>query len=46
MGVAQNTSERNHVIDHARNIAYVDSVVSYVRLRGEMPMNMQKTASN
>ena len=37
MGVAQNEYELNKVIDHARNIPGVENVVSYVRMRGEMP---------
>jgi hypothetical protein len=32
MGVAQNDTERQRVIDHARDIAYVREVVSRVRL--------------
>lgn len=35
MGVAQNDAERQRVIDHARDIAYVREVVSYVRLVGD-----------
>jgi len=37
MGVAQNESELNRTIDHARRTKGVSNVVSYVRLRGEMP---------
>jgi len=32
MGVAQTPGELNRVVEHARNIAYVERVVSYVRL--------------
>lgn len=35
MGVAQNDAERQRVIDHARDIAYVHEVVSRVRLAGD-----------
>jgi len=35
MGVAQNDTERQRVIDHARDIAYVDDVVSRVRLASD-----------
>ena len=41
MGVAQDDMERQRVIDHARNLAYVNNVVSYVRLRGETPAGLQ-----
>ncbi len=41
MGVAQDDKERQRVIDHARNLAYVNNVVSYVRLRGETPDGLQ-----
>lgn len=37
MGVAQDDTERQRVIDHARDTGYVREVVSYVRLRGETP---------
>lgn len=37
MGVAQNEYELNKTIEHARNIPGVENVVSYVRMRGEMP---------
>lgn len=35
MGVAQDAAERQRVIDHARDIAYVRAVVSRVRLVGD-----------
>jgi osmotically-inducible protein OsmY len=35
MGVAQNQGELNAVIDHARHVAGVRKVVSYVRLKDE-----------
>jgi osmotically-inducible protein OsmY len=41
MGVAQNESELNRVIDIARNMSYVQQVVSYVRLRGENPPGLR-----
>ncbi len=34
MGVAQNQAELDRVIGHAKNIAYVRRVVSYVRIKG------------
>ncbi|WP_455373645.1 BON domain-containing protein [Limibacillus halophilus] len=37
MGVAQSPVELNRVIEHARNIAYVERVVSYVRLNEGEP---------
>jgi len=37
MGVAQDRKELDRVLDHARNTKYVKNVVSYVRLRGELP---------
>lgn len=37
MGVAQDESELSRAIDHARRTKGVTNVVSYVRLRGEMP---------
>lgn len=33
MGIAQNAAELQRVIDHARDIAYVRRVVSYVRIK-------------
>ena len=42
MGIAQDDVERQQVIDHARNLAYVDNVVSYIRLRGEVPTGLQE----
>jgi len=33
MGIAQNAAELQRVIDHARDIAYVKRVVSYVRIK-------------
>ena len=41
MGVGQDQAEIDRVIDHARNTAYVTQVISYVRLRGETPPNLQ-----
>lgn len=46
MGVAQNEAELERVIDHARNLSYVNNVVSYVRLRGEMPPGLQDPTVN
>lgn len=37
MGIAQSPGELNRVIEHARNIAYVQQVVSYVRLNEGEP---------
>jgi osmotically-inducible protein OsmY len=37
MGVAESPKELNRVIEHARNIAYVERVVSYVRLNEGEP---------
>ncbi len=37
MGVAQNGTELDHVLNHARRLPRIENVVSYVRLRGEMP---------
>lgn len=37
MGIAQDQDEVDRVVDHARNTRYVENVVNYVRLRGEMP---------
>jgi osmotically-inducible protein OsmY len=41
MGVAQDQKELERVVDHARNLKYVKNVVSYVRLRGEVPAGVQ-----
>lgn len=41
MGVAQDDAELQRVIDHARNQRYVENVVSYVRLKGELPVELQ-----
>jgi osmotically-inducible protein OsmY len=35
MGVAQNQAELQRVIDHARDISYVRSVISFVRLKND-----------
>jgi osmotically-inducible protein OsmY len=35
MGIAQNSDELQRVQDHARNLAYVRKVVSYVRLKDD-----------
>lgn len=43
MGVAQDQIELERVIDHARNLSYVNNVVSYVRLRGDTPPSLQST---
>jgi len=37
MGIAQDKTELQRVIDHARDISYVRRVVSYVRIKGEPP---------
>jgi osmotically-inducible protein OsmY len=37
MGVAQSPIELDRVVEHARNIAYVERVVSYVRLNQPEP---------
>ncbi len=37
MGIAQNARELGRVKDHARNIAYVKRIVSYVRLKKNPP---------
>ena len=39
MGIAQNGSELQRVQDHARNLAYVRKVVSYVRLKDDPKRN-------
>ncbi len=36
MGVARDQEELDRVISHARSVAYVKEVVSYVRMRGEV----------
>ena len=41
MGIAQDQTELDRVIDHARNTKYVENVVNYVRLRGEEPVGVQ-----
>lgn len=46
MGIAQNEFEKGRVVDHARNMSHVDSVVSYVRLRGETPAGLQEPTKN
>ncbi len=46
MGIAQDRDELDRVLDHARNTRYVDNVVSYVRLRGEMPAGVQEPTSD
>ena len=33
MGVAQDEAELQRVVDHARNVAYVRRVVSYVQMK-------------
>lgn len=37
MGIAQDQKELDRVLDYARNTKYVKNVISYVRLRGEVP---------
>ncbi len=37
MGIAQNRQELERVKDHARNIAYVERIVSYVRIKKPTP---------
>ena len=39
MGIAQNSGELQRVQDHARNLAYVRKVVSYVRLKDDLTRN-------
>ncbi len=41
MGVAQDQKELDRVINHARTVGRVRNVVSYVRLRGEVPPALQ-----
>lgn len=43
MGVAQNGSELDRVLDHARHTGKVENVVSYVRMRGETPPALTNT---
>lgn len=45
MGVAQDQKELDRVISYARNTKYVKNVVSYVRMRGEQPLNAPQTGS-
>lgn len=42
MGIAQNRAELDRVINHARDIAYVRQVVSYVRLKNEPKTSAEK----
>lgn len=44
MGIGQDQAEIDRVIDHARNTAYVTQVISYVRMRGDTPPNLQTPA--
>lgn len=44
MGIGQDTAEIARVVDHARNVAYVTQVVSYVRVRGQTPENLKTPA--
>lgn len=37
MGIAQNQTELQRVIDHARDISYVRKVTNWVRIKGEPP---------
>lgn len=46
MGVAQDQKELDRVISYARNTKYVKNVVSYVRLRGEIPLNAPTQSLN
>lgn len=41
MGVAQDQAELTRVLEAARNTKYVKNVVSYARMRGEMPAGVQ-----
>lgn len=45
MGVAQDQKELDRVVSYARNTKYVKNVVSYVRMRGETPVNAPQTGS-
>ncbi|TAL33864.1 MAG: BON domain-containing protein [Alphaproteobacteria bacterium] len=44
MGIAQDQTELDRVLNYARNTKYVKNVVSYVRLRGEKPPGMLPAA--
>lgn len=46
MGVAQDQKELDRVISYARNTKHVKNVVSYVRLRGEIPANRSTAATS
>ncbi|MFN7114475.1 MAG: BON domain-containing protein [Alphaproteobacteria bacterium] len=46
MGIGQNQSELNRAINHARNTRGVKNVVSYVRLRSEMPLHSSAVNAN
>lgn len=46
MGISQDQKELDRVTNHARNIRYVKNVVSYVRLRGEIPVGVQQPTMN
>jgi osmotically-inducible protein OsmY len=39
MGVAQSEAELERVVNHARNLAYVKKVVSYVRIKDQEPIS-------
>lgn len=39
MGVAQSNEELERVVNHARNLAYVKKVISYVRVKSQEPVN-------
>ena len=45
MGVAQDQKELDRVVNHARTVGRVRNVVSYVRLRGEVPPALQTPSS-
>ena len=46
MGVAQNGTELDRVLDHARKARSVTNVVSYVRMRGETPPSLEVPAGS
>lgn len=46
MGVAQDQKELDRVLNMARNTQYAKNVISYVRLRGEMPSGVMEPTNN
>jgi osmotically-inducible protein OsmY len=46
MGIAQDQKELDRVTSYARNTKYVKNVISYVRLRGEVPAGIQTPTTN